>query len=135
MSVRFHGSVPEAAVAEVLDAVDAFALPSVIAPDGDMEGIPNALIEALAAGLPAVSTRQSGVPELIRDGETGYLAEPGDVEGLRAALVRALTEEDPAARAAAGRALVETEFNTRGSARRLVELFSGGAGSSGRSSG
>jgi glycosyltransferase involved in cell wall biosynthesis len=135
---NFHGSVPEAAVAEVLDAVDAFALPSVIAPDGDMEGIPNALIEALAAGLPAVSTRQSGVPELIRDGETGYLAEPGDVEGLRDALVRALTEDDPARRARAGRALVESEFNTRGSAHRLVELFtavSGGGGSSGRSAG
>jgi glycosyltransferase involved in cell wall biosynthesis len=119
----------------VLDRVDAFALPSLIAPNGDMEGIPNALIEALAAGVPAVSTRQSGVPELIRDGETGYLAEPGDVDGLRDALVRALTEKDPAARAAAGRVLVETEFNTRGSARRLVELFSDGAGSSGRSAG
>jgi glycosyltransferase involved in cell wall biosynthesis len=135
VSVHFHGSVPEAAVAEVLDRVDAFALPSLIAPNGDMEGIPNALIEALAAGVPAVSTRQSGVPELIRDGETGYLAEPGDVDGLRDALVRALTEKDPAARAAAGRVLVETEFNTRGSARRLVELFSDGAGSSGRSAG
>jgi glycosyltransferase involved in cell wall biosynthesis len=138
VQARFHGSVPEGAVAEVLDAVDAFALPSVIAPDGDMEGIPNALIEALAAGLPAVSTRQSGVPELIRDGETGYLAEPGDVEGLRDALVRALTEDDPARRAHAGRALVEAEFNTRGSAHRLVELFtavSGGGGSSARSAG
>jgi glycosyltransferase involved in cell wall biosynthesis len=85
-----------------------------------------------------VSTRQSGVPELIRDGETGYLAEPGDVEGLREALVRALTEDDPARRAQAGRALVEAEFNTRGSAHRLVELFtavSGGGGSSGRSAG
>jgi colanic acid/amylovoran biosynthesis glycosyltransferase len=134
--VRFHGSVPEAGVAEVLDRADLFALPSVIAPDGDMEGIPNALIEALAAGLPAVSTRQSGVPELIRDGETGYLAEPGDVEGLRAALLRALSEDDPAARAAAGRALVEAEFDQRRSARRMVELFvSAGAGSSGRSAG
>jgi colanic acid/amylovoran biosynthesis glycosyltransferase len=136
--VRFHGSVGEPAVAEVLDAADVFALPSIIAPDGDMEGIPNALIEALAAGLPAVSTRQSGVPELIRDGETGYLAEPGDVEGLRGALLRALDDPDAERRAAAGRALVEREFDQRSSARRLVELFtavSGGAGSSGRSAG
>ena len=136
--VHFHGSVPEPAVAEVLDSVDIFALPSIIAPDGDMEGIPNALIEAMAAGLPAVSTRQSGVPELIRDGESGYLAEPGDVEGLRDALLRALTDPDPERRAAAGRAVVEAEFDQRRSARRLVELFttvSGGAGSSGRSAG
>lgn len=136
--VRFHGSVPEPAVADLLDAADVFALASVIAPDGDREGIPNALIEAMAAGLPAVSTRQSGVPELIRDGETGYLAEPGDVDGLRDALVRALTESEPARRAAAARAVVEAEFDQRRSAARLVELFtavSGGAGSSGPSRG
>ena len=69
--MRFHGSLPEAAVAAVLARADVFVLPSVIAPDGDMEGIPVALMEALAAGLPAVATRQSGVPELIRDGVTG----------------------------------------------------------------
>jgi glycosyltransferase involved in cell wall biosynthesis len=135
LDVRFHGAVPEPVVADVLAAADVFALPSVIAPDGDMEGIPNALIEAMAAGLPAVSTRQSGVPELIEDGRTGYLAEPGDVDGLRAALVRALSEPDPEARARAARAVVEAEFNQHRSARRMVELLSDAAGSSGRSAG
>jgi colanic acid/amylovoran biosynthesis glycosyltransferase len=136
--VRFHGAVPEPAVADVLARADVFALPSVISPDGDREGIPNALIEAMAAGLPAVSTYHSGVPELIEDGRTGYLAQPGDVDDLRAALVRALTEPDPAARAKAARAVVEAEFNSHRSARRLVELFgalSAGGGSSGRSRG
>ena len=107
-----------------------------IAPDGDMEGIPVALMEALAAGLPVVATRQSGVPELVRDGDTGYLAEPGDADGLRAALRRALAA--PPSVAAAGRGLVEREFDQRSSARRLVERFtavSDGAGSSGRSGG
>jgi colanic acid/amylovoran biosynthesis glycosyltransferase len=134
--VRFHGSLAEPAVAEVLAVADVFALPSVIAPDGDMEGIPVALMEALAAGLPAVATRQSGVPELIQDGRTGYLAEPGDADSLREALLRALAA--PESVAAEGRALVEREFDQRSSARRLVELFtavSGGAGSSGRSAG
>jgi hypothetical protein len=79
--VWFHGSVPEPEVAAVLAEADVFALPSIIAPDGDMEGIPSALIEAMAAGLPAVSTYQSGVPELIEDGHTGFLAQPGDVDG------------------------------------------------------
>jgi colanic acid/amylovoran biosynthesis glycosyltransferase len=133
--VRFHGSLPEAAVAELLAAADVFVLPSVIAPDGDMEGIPVALMEALASGLPAVATRQSGVPELVHDGRTGYLAEPGDVEGLRAAVERALADPPDAAE---GRALVEREFDQRRSARRLVELFtaaSGGGGSSARSPG
>jgi glycosyltransferase involved in cell wall biosynthesis len=136
--VWFHGSVSEPEVAAVLAGADVFALPSIIAPDGDMEGIPNALIEAMAAGLPAVSTYQSGVPELIKDGRTGFLAQPGDVDGLRDALVRALTEADPAARAQAARTVVEEEFSTQRSAHRLVELFtavSAGAGSSARSAG
>jgi colanic acid/amylovoran biosynthesis glycosyltransferase len=105
----------------------------VIAADGDMEGIPVALMEALAAGVPAVATRHSGVPELIRDGRTGYLAEPGDAGSFREALLRALSA--PESVAAEGRALVEREFDQRRSARRLVELFTGGAGSSGRSAG
>ena len=129
--VRFHGSLPEAGVAEVLAAADVFVLPSVIAPDGDMEGIPVALMEALASGVPAVATRQSGVPELVRDGETGFLAEPGDADSLREAIARALESST----AAAGRELVEREFDQRRSARRLVELFSGDGGSSGRSAG
>ena len=136
--VRFHGAVPEPVVADVLARADVFALPSVISPDGDREGIPNALIEAMAAGLPAVSTYHSGVPELIEDGRTGYLAQPGDVDDLRAALVRALSEPDPAPRAEAARAVVEVEFSSHHSARRLVELFSAvsaGGGSSGRSRG
>ena len=129
--VTFHGSLPEAEVAEVLATADVFVLPSVIAPDGDMEGIPVALMEALASGLPAVATRQSGVPELIRDAETGFLAEPGDAGTLRDAIGRALAGST----AAAGRELVEREFDQRRSARRLVELFSGDAGSSGPSAG
>jgi colanic acid/amylovoran biosynthesis glycosyltransferase len=136
--VRFHGAVPEPVVAEVLARADVFALPSVISPDGDREGIPNALIEAMAAGLPAVSTYHSGVPELIEDGRTGFLAQPGDVESLRATLVRALSEPDPASRADAARAKIEAEFNRQRSARRLVERFravSGAGGSSGPSRG
>jgi glycosyltransferase involved in cell wall biosynthesis len=136
--VRFHGAVAQPAVADVLARADVFALPSVISPDGDREGIPNALIEAMAAGLPAVSTYHSGVPELIADGRTGFLAQPGDVDDLRAALVRALTEPDPTPRAEAARAVVEAEFSSHRSARRLVELFgavSAGGGSSGPSRG
>ena len=122
--VSFLGAVPEQAVVEHLDHADVFVMPSVVARSGQKDGIPVALMEALAAGLPAVATRQSGVPELIRDGETGYLAEPGDVEGLRDALERALA--DPAAirtRAEAGRKKVEAEFDLSHSAEALWRLF------------
>jgi glycosyltransferase involved in cell wall biosynthesis len=91
-----------------------------------MEGLPVALMEALACGLPAVSTDMSGIPELVRDGRTGVLARPDDPSALRAALARVLA--DPAAaraRSEAGRRLVEREFDIADAGRKLGALFAG----------
>jgi colanic acid/amylovoran biosynthesis glycosyltransferase len=127
--VRFRGNLPEAEVSSCLDRADIFVLPSVIAASGRMDGLPVALMEALACGIPAVATRISGIPELVRDGETGLLAEPGDPAGLRNALHRVLDDPGAArARAHAGRRLVEREFDVRDSARRLAGLFTAPAG-------
>ena len=119
--VNFHGSQPESRVREMLDEADLFVLPSKVSSTGQMEGLPVSLIEALAVGLIAVSTNLSGIPELIREGETGYLAEPGDAESLAAALTRAMTGDqvDPAR----GRALVEAEFDLAESAARMHALL------------
>jgi len=122
--VRFHGALPEPEVAALLDRADLFVLASIVERSGFMEGIPVALMEALAAGVPVVATRLSGIPELVRDEDTGLLAEPGDAASLRAAVERAIT--DPAAarrRAAAGRELVEREFDANVSAARIAELI------------
>jgi glycosyltransferase involved in cell wall biosynthesis len=82
------------------------------------------LIEALACGLPVVTTRLSGIPELVIDGVTGVLAEPGDPDALAAALERVLDDPDAARRwAEAGRARVEREFDIKDSAARLAALF------------
>jgi glycosyltransferase involved in cell wall biosynthesis len=91
-----------------------------------MEGIPVALMEALAAGIPVVATRLSGIPELVQHGVTGLLAEPGDAASMAAAL-RALLADPAAAtqRAVAGRSLVEREFDVARSAARLRALFRG----------
>jgi glycosyltransferase involved in cell wall biosynthesis len=124
--VSFRGGLTEPEVAAALDAADLFVLPSVVAANGQMEGVPVALMEALACGLPTVASRLSGVPELVRDGRTGLLAEPGDVGSLREAL--RVTINDPVAarrRAEAGRSLVEAEFALQGSAGRLAALFRG----------
>lgn len=122
--VTFHGAQPEEAVADLLARADLFVLPSVVARDGQMEGIPVALMEALAHGLPVVTTRLSGIPELVRDGETGLLAEPGDPASLARALAAVLADPDAAAeRARAGRALVEREFDLTASARELSRLL------------
>jgi len=122
--VRFHGALPEPAVAALLDRADLFVLASIVERSGFMEGIPVALMEALAAGVPCVATRLSGVPELVRDGDTGLLAEPGDAGSLRAALERAIGDPDAARRrAAAGRELIEREFDAGACAARIADLF------------
>jgi colanic acid/amylovoran biosynthesis glycosyltransferase len=122
--VRFLGARREDEVIEHLDASDLFVLPSIISQDGQMEGLPNVLIEALACGLPVVTTRLSGIPELVEDGVIGALAEPGDPESLRAALQRVLDDPEAAQRwAQAGRARVEEEFDIQRSSSVLASLF------------
>jgi colanic acid/amylovoran biosynthesis glycosyltransferase len=87
-----------------------------------MEGLPVVLMEALAAGVPVVATRLSGIPELVADGETGLLAEPGDAVALREALERLVSGAfEPDLRA--GRDLVEREFDVATGAARLHRLI------------
>jgi glycosyltransferase involved in cell wall biosynthesis len=121
--VRFLGSRAEPQVKELLDRADLFVLPSRVARNGQKEGLPVALIEALACGLPVVATRLSGVPELIQDGVTGFLAEPGDAASLGRALERVLARSATAFDPQAGRRLVESQFDATRSGRQLAELF------------
>jgi glycosyltransferase involved in cell wall biosynthesis len=89
-----------------------------------MEGIPVALMEAMAGGVPVVATRISGIPELVQDGVTGLLVEPHDPEGLAATLDRLLGDDALAEQLALNaRRLVERSFNLAVEAQRLGELF------------
>jgi glycosyltransferase involved in cell wall biosynthesis len=122
--VTFHGDQPEDAVRRMVAGSDVLVQPSVVAPDGDMEGIPNTLIEAMALGIPVVTTSLSGIPELVIDGVTGVVVRPGDPEELAAGLRRVI--EDPEAareRAAAGLAKVGAEFDIADSAARMASLL------------
>jgi colanic acid/amylovoran biosynthesis glycosyltransferase len=122
--VSFHGGLPEHEVSAMLDRADMFVLPSVITANGTMEGLPNVLIEALAAGVPAVSTNISGIPELIRDRETGLLAEQGDSADLGRAIAAVLTDPEAARRRAeVGRSLVERNHDLERSAATLAETL------------
>ncbi len=120
----FAGARDEEAVRDRLEAADLFVLASIVAADGQMEGVPVALMEALACGIPTVATRLSGIPELVVDDETGLLATPGDPAALAEAIARTLA--DPVAakrRSAAGRKLVEEEFDLRRSGAEMAALF------------
>ena len=111
-------------VAEILSSANCYAQPSVVTATGQMEGIPVSLMEAMASGLPVVATRLSGVPELVRPGDTGWLVPPGDADALADALQEIGSGEDrTAVIARRGRRLVEQEFTVDGNVDRLTELL------------
>jgi colanic acid/amylovoran biosynthesis glycosyltransferase len=123
-AVTFLGSRPQDRVRELLAASHVFLAPSVTASDGLMEGIPVSIMEAMAAGLPVVGTRHSGIPELIEDGVSGILAEERDVAGLADGLGRML-DEPPFVKSVqlAGRDVVEKRYNIRGLVIDLERIF------------
>ena len=95
--VRFAGVLEDArAVGAALEDADVFALPCVVDADGDMDGLPTVLGEAMAAGVPVVTTDVSSIPEIVRDGISGFVVPPRDPEALAAKLVE-VAEMDSAA--------------------------------------
>jgi len=126
LPVRFLGAVSHQELLARLQAGDwdAVVLPSVPTDEGDREGVPVSLIEAMAAGVPVVSTTCGAIPELVVDG-AGLLVPPGDPPALAGALERL---REPALRrelAAAGRARVEQEFDVDRVAAELARRFAG----------
>jgi glycosyltransferase involved in cell wall biosynthesis len=101
-TVHFLGHRPD--IPELLAALDLFVLPSL------WEGLPYALLEAGAAGVPIVATRVPGNLDLIRDGETGRLANPADALDLAVQIVEALGDENRAAMALRLQRIVEQEY-------------------------
>jgi glycosyltransferase involved in cell wall biosynthesis/peptidoglycan/xylan/chitin deacetylase (PgdA/CDA1 family) len=123
-AVVFHGGLPRPAVAQLLSGADAAVLASHPTPGGKREGIPVALMEAMASGLPVVATAISGIPELVESGVSGFLVPSGDAAALGAALGR--LAGDPELRAQmgrAGRARVVRDFNLWRNTEGLVRLF------------
>jgi Ser/Thr protein kinase RdoA (MazF antagonist) len=122
--VQLLGARPQDEVTAQLAEADLFVLPSVVAPNGQMEGIPVALMEAMASGLPVVATRLSGIPELVQDGVTGLLVTPGDERALADAI--ALLHQREHLRQEMGRRgqkKVTREFELTQSVTKLRSLF------------
>jgi len=129
-TVRILGAMTISEVKESLRSASACVLACERGRNGLMDGIPVVLMEAMALGVPAVSTRISGIPELIEDGTTGLLAEPGDPESLAKTMKRLF--DDPALGARlvpAARARIEKEFDAARNAGALLDLFKSFSGS------
>ncbi|MCZ2262388.1 glycosyltransferase family 4 protein [Isoptericola sp. QY 916] len=126
--VTFHGPLPQDGVRDVVARAAVFAAPCVLGADGNRDGLPTVLLEAMALGTPVVSTPVTGIPEAVRDGETGRLVPPGDAPALAAALGALLDDPGEAARLADGaRARIEAEFDVVGTSRRLLDVLESAA--------
>jgi len=124
--VRLAGGRPRAEVLRMLEQADVVALPSIQTKSGKMEGIPVALMEPLACEVPVISTRISGIPELVEDGVTGLLVPPADPVALADALERLAHDPELGQRLGrAGRAKVLREFDLADTTAQLANKMVG----------
>jgi Glycosyltransferase len=110
--VELPGPRPQHEIRKYLAAGTVFVLPSVIDPEGGMDNLPTVIMEAMATGLPVISTAIGGIPEMVIDNETGLLVSAGDADGLADAIEKVIVDLSLARR------LGENGY------RRTVQLFS-----------
>jgi colanic acid/amylovoran biosynthesis glycosyltransferase len=121
---RFLGTQPAAVVRDWMGRAAVFCVPSVVATSGDAEGFGMVFIEAQAMGLPVVSTQSGGIPEAVKDGETGLLVTERDPQALAEAILRLLKDNKLWRRySVAGRKHVVSHFNLAKQTGRLEVLF------------
>lgn len=119
-----HGPMSRKQVIAMLDSADIFALPSVPTKNGKREGIPVVLMEAMACGLPVVSSKLSGIPELVAHGESGLLIPPCDAIALAEAFYYLhCNPEQRTQMGTKGRMTIMNEFDLRANAAKLAEHF------------
>jgi glycosyltransferase involved in cell wall biosynthesis len=109
---------------ELLNQADLFVLPSIWSNRDGQDGIPLVLMEAMAIGVPVISTKISGIPELIEDGKSGLLVEPANVDALAEKMIALLENRELATQLALkGREKVEREFDVVKSVEVLSGIF------------
>ena len=121
--------VGKAAFSEVqhwFDQATLMVVPSVVAPDGETDGLPTVVIEAFARGVPVIATYTAGIPEVVRDGATGLVAPPNSPDEL-AKCIRRLLENEPLRQrlAAEARRTAELELDLEANAYKLGTLILG----------
>lgn len=122
--VELAGPLPREALLGLYPRAAVVAAPCVVGRDGNRDGLPTVLVEAMALGVPVVATPVTGIPELVLDGQTGLLVPERDAAALARAIGHVLRDPDTARRLAeAGRARVERDFDLRANVARLRTLF------------
>ena len=122
--VRLVGPRPQAEIIDLVRNATVFAAPCVVGNDGNRDGLPTTLLEAMALGTPCVATDVTAIPEVIRDGTTGLLVRQHDVPGLANAIMRLLDDGDlRCALAREARRLIEQDFDIRTNTVRLRAVF------------
>ena len=125
-TVTLCGALPHQEVIAKYRQAMMFVLPAVMGADGDRDGIPNVILEAMAMELPVVSTRLSGIPEVVEDGINGLLVPPADERALAEALIRLLDNPDEGWRMGRkGRETVIENFDLEQNVKRLLAEFTG----------
>jgi glycosyltransferase involved in cell wall biosynthesis len=97
-NVVLAGAKPQTELRGRLAAANVFVLPSVIDPNGGMDNLPTVIMEAMATGLPVVSTNIGGIPEMVLENETGFLVQSGDVVAMADAIETVINDSSLAAR-------------------------------------
>ncbi len=122
--IRFLGAVPHEDLADLYRAADAFVLPAIHDRAGNVDGLPNVILEAMASGLPVVASDISGIPLAVEDQGTGLLVREGDAVALGEALSTLLADPERARDwGRAGRAKVERDLTWDAVARRYEEAY------------
>jgi glycosyltransferase involved in cell wall biosynthesis len=123
--VTFVGWQSPAALRERYRSASVFVHPGIELPDGDRDGVPNVLLEAMAMRVPVVATRVGGIPEAIQDGVTGYLVDQASPVALAARLEQLMDAAEDTDRAVgnAARATVEREYDMLNNIKRLTAMF------------
>ncbi|GJQ57452.1 MAG: colanic acid biosynthesis glycosyltransferase WcaL [Candidatus Scalindua sp. AMX11] len=123
-NVKLCGWKSQEEIVELMKDADILLAPSVTGEDGDQEGIPVILMEALSQGLPVISTQHSGIPELIQDGESGFLLPERDVDGLVEKLKYLIMHQDIWPQMGqAGRKYVEGNYDINRLNDKLIDIY------------
>lgn len=122
--VTMPGPMPREELIQLYPTASVFAAPCIIGKDGNRDGLPTVLIEAMAMGVPVVSTPVTGIPEIVRHDETGHIVPESSPQELAESIKQLIHDRESAQQMArAGRELIESQFNLRTNVGELRELF------------